>query len=148
MSAIHRAQHQADGPKPRDRKRRGTILVLAAFLLIVMMGMLAFSIDLGYMMKVRAELQRATDAAALAGAGSLVDGADVAELQALDFMLRNPVGSQVLTENENRQALLEAWLAEHPEDFEVALGEWDPDTRTFSQTGQEPSTIQVWASAR
>jgi len=146
MSGTHSARHSLSTTKLRRQKRRGTILILAAFMMIVMMGMLAMSIDVGYMMNVQTELKRATDSAALAGAGSLIEGADVAQLQSLDFMLRNPVGSQVLIEQENREALLQAWLAEHPDEFEVAVGHWDPDTRTFSQSEQEPSTIHVIAS--
>jgi hypothetical protein len=44
---------------------------LAALLLTVFVGMLAFSIDLGYIVMVRAELQNAADAAALAGVEQL-----------------------------------------------------------------------------
>jgi len=146
MSGTHSARHPVPAAKFRRQKRRGTILILAMFLMILMMGMLAMSVDVGYMMNTQTELKRATDAAALAGAGSLIEGTDVAELQSLDFMLRNPVGSQGLFELDDREALLQTWLAEHPEDFQVAVGHWDPDTRTFSQSQQEPSTIQVSAT--
>src|SRR6516162_2878771 len=54
-------------------KRRGGIIVLAAFLMVVLVGMLAFAIDIGYMSTVKAELQNAADAAALAGAQRLQD---------------------------------------------------------------------------
>ena len=101
--------------KSRRHKRRGTILILAAIMVIAMMGMLALSGDLGYIMTVRAELKRATDAAALAGAGTLIEGESAARMQSVDFLLRNPVGSQMLLEAENREALLEAWLAQHPD---------------------------------
>ncbi len=152
MSGTHSARHPLSTTKLRRQKRRGTILILAVFMMIVMMGMLAMSIDVGYMMNVQTELKRATDSAALAGAGSLVEGADVAQLQSLDFMLRNPVGSQVLMEEENREALLEAWLAEHPDEFEVAVGHWDPDAARhpedlrFTESDVMPSTIHVSAS--
>lgn len=55
------------------RNRRGAVLILAAFCMIVLMGMVAFSVDLGYVSMVRAELQRSADAAALASAGQLFD---------------------------------------------------------------------------
>lgn len=51
--------------------RRGAIAPLAALLLIPLVGMLAFSIDMGYAVSVRFELQNIADAAALAGAGPL-----------------------------------------------------------------------------
>jgi Flp pilus assembly protein TadG len=52
-------------------QRKGAIVPLAALLMGLMVGMLAFSIDLGYMCAVKAELQNAADAAALAGANQL-----------------------------------------------------------------------------
>ena len=52
-------------------KRRGSIVVLAALLMVLLVGMLAFAIDIGYMSTVKAELQNAADAAALAGAERL-----------------------------------------------------------------------------
>ena len=52
-------------------ERRGAIVPLAAFLMILLLGMLAFAIDIGYIATVKAELQNAADAAALAGAERL-----------------------------------------------------------------------------
>src|SRR5205823_705493 len=53
--------------------RPGAIVPLAALLITVLVGMLAFSIDIGYTVAVRAELQNAADAAALAAAQRLQD---------------------------------------------------------------------------
>ncbi|MAT70256.1 MAG: hypothetical protein CMJ58_12125 [Planctomycetaceae bacterium] len=47
-------------------ERRGTITVLAAVMTIVMLGMVAFSVDLGYVLSNKQELQRTADAAAMA----------------------------------------------------------------------------------
>ena len=54
-----------------NQQRRGAIVPLFALLLIPMLGMLAFSIDAGYMVLVRTDLQNTADAAALAGAEKL-----------------------------------------------------------------------------
>jgi Flp pilus assembly protein TadG len=51
--------------------RRGSIVILAALMMTLLVGMLAFVIDLGYIVAVRAELQNAADAAALAAAQRL-----------------------------------------------------------------------------
>jgi Flp pilus assembly protein TadG len=48
------------------RQRKGAITVLAALLSIVMVGMVAFSVDLGYVLSAKEELQRSADATALA----------------------------------------------------------------------------------
>src|SRR3990172_7959547 len=55
------------------RSRRGAVAVLAAFLIIVMLGIVALSVDLGYMLTVRTQLQVAADSAALA-AGAQMSG--------------------------------------------------------------------------
>src|SRR5437016_9707954 len=52
-------------------QRRGAIVPLFAILLIPILGMLAFSIDAGWMVLVRTDLQSTADAAALAGAEKL-----------------------------------------------------------------------------
>jgi Putative Flp pilus-assembly TadE/G-like/Putative Tad-like Flp pilus-assembly len=52
--------------------RRGNVAPLLALLLIPLLGMVAFSVDIGYMICVRTELQNAADAAAMAGAEQLM----------------------------------------------------------------------------
>ena len=52
--------------KTTGRQRRGAITVLSAFFMVALVGMVAFAIDLGYLMSGREELQRSADAAALA----------------------------------------------------------------------------------
>jgi hypothetical protein len=53
--------------------RKGAILPFAAFLLVVVLGMVAFAVDIGWIVMSRTELQAAADAAALAGADPLMD---------------------------------------------------------------------------
>ena len=55
----------------QPRRRTGAIAPLTALLLVPLFGMMAFSIDVGYMVVTQAELQNAADAAALAGAEKL-----------------------------------------------------------------------------
>lgn len=53
--------------------RRGALLPLVAILLIFLLGMVAFAIDMGYIVQTRLELQNAADSAAMAGAARLLD---------------------------------------------------------------------------
>lgn len=53
--------------------RRGTIIVLAAVLMVVMLGVIAFAVDIGRIVTVRSELQNVADSAALAGVSQLLD---------------------------------------------------------------------------
>ena len=52
----------------QSRKRPGYILVLTALASILMLGCIVLAVDVGQLCVTRAELQRAADAAALAGA--------------------------------------------------------------------------------
>ena len=48
------------------RRERGTIILLAAVTIVVIVGMLALAVDLGYLMSGKGQLQNALDATALA----------------------------------------------------------------------------------
>ena len=48
------------------RRRRGSIVPLSVLLMVPLLGMLAFTIDLGYIAWTATDLQTAADAAALA----------------------------------------------------------------------------------
>jgi Flp pilus assembly protein TadG len=56
---------------PRQARQRGAVAPLTIILLVPLVGMLAFSVDMGYIVVTQAELQNAADAAALAGAEKL-----------------------------------------------------------------------------
>lgn len=58
--------------RPENNRRRGTVAVLACLLMTALLGMLAFSIDLGYLANSKAELQRSADASALAACYQLI----------------------------------------------------------------------------
>src|SRR5580704_11651015 len=59
---------------PPENKRRGAVTPLAAILLVFLLGMVAFSVDMGYVVLTETELQSAADAAALAGSEQLMQG--------------------------------------------------------------------------
>ena len=108
--------------------RRGAIIVLSAGLMIVMMSMLAFSIDVGYMFTMKTELQRAIDSAALAAAGSLVDGEEVAGQRLVEYLIRNPVGSNGFTlEEDELDEQISQFMQQHADDLEVTVGHWDAE---------------------
>ncbi len=50
----------------QKQTRRGTIVIMAAVLAIVLLAMVAFSVDVGYVLTAKEELQRTADASALA----------------------------------------------------------------------------------
>jgi Flp pilus assembly protein TadG len=69
----------------RHNSRKGTITVLAAIMTVVLVGMVAFCVDIGYVLSAKEELQRSADASALATcwefAQRVSDGYNVADSQ-------------------------------------------------------------------
>ncbi|REJ67232.1 MAG: VWA domain-containing protein [Planctomycetota bacterium] len=144
-------------PAGRDRRcrdqrdgRRGATVVLAAFLMVVMLGVVAFAVDLGYVLKVKTDLDRSIDAAALAGAGLLVNGQADAEAAAVEFLVRNPTGYQNAVDPELLEQQVAEFLAIHGEELEMEVGHWDPDaTDAEGNVGalvaatERPSAIRV-----
>jgi Flp pilus assembly protein TadG len=97
-------------------KRRGSVLVLAAVLMVVMLIFLAFAIDVGYMAVVRTQLQVAADSAALAGAAALRDGSSPARTAAENYAQLNVAAGE---------------LVEVVSNDDIQLGLWNEDTRSF-----------------
>lgn len=60
-------------PQNKRGNQQGSVLVLAAVSLTMMLLMLAFALDYGRIILTKSELQSAADAAALAGAAQLID---------------------------------------------------------------------------
>ena len=67
-----RLSHDTHKTLQTDRNRRGVILVIAALMMTVLVGMVAFAVDYGYILKVRTDLQRSADASALAAVQDLI----------------------------------------------------------------------------
>lgn len=61
-------------PRPQGRVRRATIAPLTAVLLVPLLGMVAFAVDMGWIVLVQTDLQNAADSAALAAASQLTNG--------------------------------------------------------------------------
>jgi Flp pilus assembly protein TadG len=125
---MQRANFRKNGP---SRQRRGIIVVLTAFLLVVLMAMIAFSVDVGYMSVVRTEIQTAADSAALAGAGELPNGTAAAQAEALEFLGKNRVGKKKLKAS----------------NADIEFGMWNSATRTFTVNNSSPNSIRVTATS-
>lgn len=103
--------------KHSDRcARRGAVVILVVLLLIPLLMMVAFAVDYGYLLKVRTDLQRAADTAALAAAQDLIPDADGnQDLDAVRARLREYVP-------ENTEDSFEIL------DADITIGRYDPST--------------------
>jgi Flp pilus assembly protein TadG len=95
----------------RPARRRGAITVLSAVMSVVSLGLVAFAVDVGYMLASKQELQRTADAAALAGCwefanelanwGSPTDAMNAGRIGAAEYAGANRVGGMNPAVNEN-----------------------------------------------
>jgi hypothetical protein len=131
MSAQFKSRPPRENASPRRtaQRRKGAIIVLSAVLMIVMLSMVAFSVDIGFIALVRTELQRSVDAGALAGAGTLVNGSEEAESVALRYVQLNPVARSLVGDG----------------DIEITTGHWDELSRSFLASTEVPSAIRIRA---
>jgi Flp pilus assembly protein TadG len=126
------------------RPRHGNIIVFSAILMVAMMAMLALSVDVGYIYTMQAQLQRSVDSAALAGVQDLVNGVDQAQAAATEYLVRNPVGSSMTFIDESQLASnLSSFQTQHANDFQMQYGNWNPTTRSFTETSVNPSSMTV-----
>jgi len=125
----HSALGRTSGVPGRNRNtdRPGGILVLTAVLMVVLIGMVAFGVDLGYVVLTRTELQTAADAAALAGAGAANEGKAAAAQAVYRFAGLHCVGGQPI----------------RPEQVQIRYGIWDKNSRTFIPSTTECSAVEV-----
>ncbi|MFO0899200.1 MAG: VWA domain-containing protein [Pirellulales bacterium] len=142
-----RSQQQSDLDR---RPRRGTVVVLAALFMVALLGMVAFAVDLGYILKVQTDLDRSVDAAVLAGAGELIRGQQYAEDRMLEYLARNPIGPQVVVSDSNLTQLKDEFKQlqgktgddGHPL-LQLNVGRWDNTTNSVVPVsgGQKASAV-------
>ncbi|MFH1919180.1 MAG: TadG family pilus assembly protein [Planctomycetota bacterium] len=113
--------------------------MLSAVLMVVMIGMLAFAIDLGCIVHARTALQRTVDACALAAAARLPDESAA-----------TAVARSVATENGWSNAMKISTGDELDgsdlDPMTIEYGRWDRDAATFTSPpsgGNEPNAVRV-----
>jgi hypothetical protein len=109
--------------------RKGAIIVLFAIMLTAVIGIMALALDVGFMMTARTDLQRATDSAALAGAGQLVNGSEFVDPAVIEVIQQNSVGGREVSTS----------------GLEIEVGHWDEETRSFSVSDENPSAVRVFS---
>ena len=113
-------------------------------MMIVMIAMLALALDVGQIQLARSELARSVDAAALAGAGALVDGEDAARDATVEYLVRNPMGRfHLVANNDELLERKEEFLTKYAEQLQLNMGHWDPETHAFQVSDVNPSAVQV-----
>ena len=115
--------------------RRGVITVLAAIMLVILIAMIAFAVDLGYVALARTQLQSAADVSALAAAANVNQSKSDMVAITQYFASQQTVAGRPVQVNSN----------------DVLYGNWDIASRSFSPpTGSSiPGNaikVTVWAN--
>lgn len=131
-------------PSAESTGERGAAVIYVAILLVVLLGVTALAVDVGYMMVVRNQLQNAADAAALAAArklGSIYEPLTYAQQQSYVCTPTDlsSVAQAIALEN---VAGLESVKVLAPD---VIIGQWDSTTHTLTPTYDQPDAVQVTA---
>jgi putative Tad-like protein involved in Flp pilus assembly len=114
--------------RPHNSNRRGVAVVQVAVASALLLSCAALAVDVGYMTWARAQIQRTVDSSALAGASGVVTGD--AEPRAVQFAAANNVVGSGLV----------------PDELDIATGNWDATTRSFTAT-PESGVGGVWPNA-
>ncbi len=122
----------ARGLRGFAREQRGVVALTTAIAALVLLPVCALAIDLGYAYVIRARLQTAVDAAAVA-AGSSLDDPTAARNLAVQFFNKNVANSDVT-------AVLRA--------SDVVFGTWDTERRAFRPGGATADAVRVTARLR
>ncbi len=113
--------------------RRGAMIILMVILMVVIVGMVAFAIEVGRMCILRSEVQNAVDAGALAASLQLSqdpDGLEAAKAAAQAYVQQNRAGSSVEIPTEA---------------IGVEIGEWNPLNKSFTTATLFPNSVRVIA---
>ena len=125
VSRIVLACRRSNQQREPHARRRGNVLVLAALLLTFVFSMVAFVVDLGYIVHVDTEMQRTADACALAAIAVMPD-----QQAALT------VAQAVATDNAHVEGPA---LAQS----DVIFGSWDRDTATFTPDSAGANAVKI-----
>ena len=120
-------QRQPRGRSHDPQERRGAIIMLVAAVLVLLFAFMAFSIDIGHIALVDAELQNAADAAALAAADEM--GSQTPDVAG--------AATQLTAANFDGSPRLGAAVAE------TRIGRFDYDRKVFQLGGSNPNAVQV-----
>jgi Flp pilus assembly protein TadG len=126
---------------------RGAIAPMIAILLGVLVGMAALSIDIGYALIARTELQNVADGAVLAGTrqlGLVYEGLTSAQQEG--YMLSGAAESAI--KNMINTVSVQNVAGGEPITIaaaDIQIGQWNFDTRTFTQTNTSPDAVRVTA---
>ncbi|HIK91346.1 MAG TPA: hypothetical protein EYG03_05085 [Planctomycetes bacterium] len=110
--------------------RKGGIMIIMPAIIILLLVVVGFAVDVGFVYSARSRLQSAADAAALAAALELRQGNNV------DRMRTSSTDFAMVNEESHGEVL---------KDADITTGHWDEATRAFTSGGDQLNAVRVTA---
>ncbi len=136
---MNRMQASNQDVTNRESRRRGSIIVLSAFMIILLLAVVAFSVDLGFISMNKSQLQNAADAAALASA-TVLDHTPVGDENR--FETARDFAVNIAEDNQ-------PGYGELLKNADISFGTWDDSTKTFTSIDTvanpiaNPNAVQI-----
>ncbi len=127
------------------RNSRGATAVMVAIMMTSLLAMGAAAIDIGHALVARNELQNVSDAAALAGTrvlGLVYEGMTAAEQQSY-VLSGGDQAAVVAAVQATATANSAAGVPITIDPADIAIGTWNPTTRTHTPTVNQPKAVRV-----
>jgi Flp pilus assembly protein TadG len=130
----------------RIRNQRGIAAILVGILILILLGCVAFAVDVGYLMVTRNELQNVSDAASLAATryiGHTYESLTYEEQQSYNFEKSTIVETAKQVALKNQAAKKNITI----NDSDVFIGKWDAKTKSLFDIGNmnQPDAVRVVA---
>jgi hypothetical protein len=119
-------------------RRRGSVLMLSAGMLVMIFGFAAFTIDIGYITLTKTQLQVASDASVLAGGSELSEAWGVGASRTIDEAqaLAREVGADVA--GRHRAGDVDSAYLDENRDMRFGRREWNSNTGSWQESWGSP----------
>ena len=135
MQRIQQGRRRADFR--RDARRRGSVLLLSAVMLVSVLAFVAFTVDVGYIALTKSQLQASADAAVLASTAELGAGLSSGPTMSPDQVSLEGREAAVIVAGENRAGDVTSVYADGMRDVRLGpVGYGKPPKKTQFKKGQ------------
>ena len=141
-SSEQRCQFSRQSYQQRRTNRAGSIITLSAGVLVMVLAFSAFTVDLGWITIVRAQMRNACDAAAFAGAMEFGPGVGLAPTLSPSSIAEESKVAARSTASANRSGGLDATYIDTARDVRLGQYQWLPYQQRWTEVwGATPYTM-------
>src|SRR5262245_47142595 len=132
VNMRHNGRHSTNRFNARN-DRRGSVLVLAAALMVVIFGLLAFALDMGFIALTKSQMQGASDASSLAACTELSNGLGLQPALTVSQVIAEPRASASAVAGANPNGGLSATYLNGARDISFGQAVWNPSSKQWEK---------------